>query len=377
MTFITLETRRDFATFYEDGQILSKSLPKNLDRTWSFNNFSDNHETTIAQLLAECQELRTAAPEKLREKHKDISDRIKGSLQTFKTIGMSTKSYNLTDLVPKWQLLELGEISAEIVDGICNSRERQPYYSNLVDINRVIYDISRRPIRFDAGAKQGYVPKESTIRYKMFNSKTCRLTTGKDSFPMNLQKELRKFVVPENDGFVEIDVNGMDIRVFIALLGREQPEEDIHVFNQDILGVTERSEAKQRFFSWFYDPTKKNKKLENFYDRTILLDKFGDREYNLITPYKKQLQSDDFHWLNHLVQTTASMIFWEQSARASELLRNRPTYIKMLNHDSILLDYNNEDEDILGNLLEAFSDTRFGKFKCSMTKWNRWCDDKC
>ncbi len=192
---------------------------------------------------------------------------------------------------------------------------------------------------------------------------------------MNVQKELRKYIIPENDGFVEIDVNGMDIRIFIALLGREQPENDIHVFNQEILGVTERSEAKQKFFSWFYDQSKKNRKLDNYYDRTILLDRYADAQYNLTTPFKKQLPSDDFHWLNHLVQTTASMTFWEQSAKVDRLLEGKRTFIKQLNHDSILLDFSDKDSDLLDKLLDTFSNTRFGKFRSTMTKWDRWCNN--
>lgn len=376
MTFITLEARQNSKVLYENNHLLVNCHPKSTDRTWSFNNFSDNHGTTIAQLLAECQDIANCAPEKLREKHAEISAKIRTSLQTFKTVGMSTKGHALTDTVPKWQLLELGSVSSDIVDHVCDTTPKQPYYQNLLDINRVIYDIAGRPVRFEAGERQGYIPEVGYLRYKMFNSKTCRLTTGKDSFPMNLQKELRKFIIPENDSFIEIDVNGMDIRIFIALLGHEQPKEDIHVFNQEILGVTDRNEAKGKFFSWFYDPSKRNKKLENFYDRTILLDRYGDSEYNLLTPFQKRLPSDDFHWLNHLVQTTASLTFWEQSAKVFEMLRDRSTYIKLLNHDSILLDYSNTDADIVDAIADTFSSTRFGTFKCSMTKWNRWCEDK-
>lgn len=375
MTFITLETQKNALSFYEDGKILTNSLPKRLDRTWSFNSFCDNNTTTIAQLLAECQDIRTPASEQLQSRHKEISEKIKCSLQTFKNIGIDTKDYTILDRVPKWQLVELGSTMAEIVDEICSTREKQPYYQNLVDINRVIYRISSKQIRFDAGDKQGYIPKVSSVRYKLFGSKTCRLTTGKDSFPMNIQKELRKYIIPENDGFVEIDVNGMDIRIFIALLGREQPENDIHVFNQEILGVTERSEAKQKFFSWFYDQSKKNRKLDNYYDRTILLDRYADAEYNLTTPFKKQLPSDDFHWLNHLVQTTASMTFWEQSAKVDRLLEGKRTFIKQLNHDSILLDFSDKDSELLSKLLDTFSNTRFGKFRSTMTKWDRWCNN--
>ena len=137
---------------------------------------------------------------------------------------------------------------------------------------------------------------------------TGRLTTKPGSFPiLNLKKEIADCVVPANDVFVQLDFNGAEIRTLISLAGKEQPEEDIHEWNMKNIyhNITERSKAKQRFFAWLYNPNSNDEETERHYTREQILNKHYNN--NLVsTPFGRNIEADDFHALNYLLQSSSS-----------------------------------------------------------------------
>ena len=96
------------------------------------------------------------------------------------------------------------------------------------------------------------------VDYNIFGTKTGRLSTKKGSFPiLTMDKRYRSSVKPNNDWFVELDYNAAELRVLLALAGKEQPDEDIHDWNVKNVyrNLLTRDEAKTRIFAWLYNPS--------------------------------------------------------------------------------------------------------------------------
>ena len=55
-----------------------------------------------------------------------------------------------------------------------------------------------------------------------------------------------------------------------------------------------------------------------------------------------------------------------------EYLRDKKSFIKFCNHDSIMIDFANEDQLCINPIKEIFSNTRYGKFKINCAGGKRW-----
>ncbi len=62
------------------------------------------------------------------------------------------------------------------------------------------------------------------------------------------------------------------------------------------------------------------------------------------------------------MQSTCSDLILEKAAIISKILEGKKTKIAFIIHDSIVLDYSDEDGDFINEVYWEFQDTRFGKF---------------
>ena len=172
---------------------------------------------------------------------------------------------------------------------------------------------------------------------------------------------------PHNHWFLELDFNANELRVLQALNGVEQPKEDIHDWNiKNIFGSgTERSEAKKRAFAWLYNPNSEDTAMSKFYNKDKILSTYY-KDGIITTPFDRKIPSDDFHALNYLIQSTASDVCLTQAIKLDKLLNNRKSYITAVIHDSVLIDYNEDDRDLLKDLVETYGNTDFGEFKVNI-----------
>ena len=184
---------------------------------------------------------------------------------------------------------------------------------------------------------------------------------------LNLKKEIADIVIPKNDVFVQFDYNGAEIRTLLSLSGQDQPEEDIHEWNMKNIytDITTRPKAKQRFFAWLYNPNSDDHETNKFYNREQILNKFYQNGV-VSTPFGREIQSDDFHALNYLLQSASSDNCLYSAIKINKFLNEKKSFVHSVIHDSIIIDFSIDERSILPQLMELFCDTKLGNFKTSL-----------
>ena len=215
---------------------------------------------------------------------------------------------------------------------------------------------------------------EPFISYDISGTKTGRLTTKKDSFPiLTLDKSFRKILKPKNDYFVELDFNAAELRTLLALAGEQQPNGDIHDWNAKNVykGLVTREEAKKRIFAWLYNPSSKDFLSSCAYKRDEVVQKYYS-DGQVKTFFDRIIPSDNHHALNYIIQSTTSDLFLRQAIKVHEALKNTKSKIVFCVHDSLVIDYSSEQNSILKDLIETFSTTELGLFKTNVSIGNNF-----
>jgi hypothetical protein len=156
----------------------------------------------------------------------------------------------------------------------------------------------------------------------------------------------------------------------LSLNKKNQPEIDIHDWHTKIINnlsdhKMDRDEVKRKMFAWMYGPADASlgiPKIESYYDKKNIINNFWDGT-KITNPFGRQIESDKFHALNFIVQSTTSDTFLRRAIAVNKLLEKRKSFTMGLIHDSMVIDFDKNDRDILEDLIEEFSNTDLGKFK--------------
>jgi len=261
------------------------------------------------------------------------------------------------DLLPEHQLTKWFKMREQALHSLHKSTKREDDYDILHKAHVLTAEVGRQDLMFEG--------KKGRVQYNIFGSATGRLTTKKGSVPiMTLKKEDRHKITPQNDAFVELDLNAAEVRTLMALSGREQPQEDIHawvtenVFNGEI----ERSKAKVELFAWLYNPSSSESRFDEFFSRLIFRDFFAPEDQVLTTPFGRRLAVDERKAQNYLLQSTTSDIVIQNAYKIMKMLKGKKSQIAFTLHDSIIIDMCKKDAIMLRKIKEQFEETPWGPF---------------
>ena len=295
------------------------------------------------------------------------------------------------DLVPPRFLMDCCEVQNKITKYVTSTVPRPVRYKFYKHVSMMLEDLANRKIQFDsrkistylqdnrlknqATAILGGIPK---VVYNQFGTRTGRLTTQKNSFPiLTLNKEFRTAITPNNDYFLELDFNGAEVRTLLGLLEKPQPVDDVHDFHLREIFKTlpDRNAAKVAFFAWLYGSRSAASQetsdiLKTFYQKEILLDKYFDGD-KVTTPYGKQISSVSLHHaLNYLVQSTAAELTLKQALKIDYLLRTQASgsAVAFIIHDAVVLDMKEGDSHLVDSIASLMSSTNFGIFRINISK---------
>ena len=383
MLFQILDDKKDCLGIYtEEEKFYYGELRESFSKTWDWSPHLNTGTYDYARIYAGGKSLDEVCPPELEDRYRIYKNKIKAFIKATMIAKIDISDICLFDVIPEHHLLHWCQVKNEICEFVFNNHKRPSNHKFLSDLSEMVFEISKRPVKIDQNklfqyAKEDFKAKtlwgkfggkESFISYNIWGTKTGRLATMENTFPiLNLKKSIADVVVPTNNMFVQLDFNGSEIRTLLSLSGKDQPKEDIHNWNIKNIyrGMGSRDKAKQRFFAWLYNSSSQDYLTERFYDREAVLEKYyhGD---TIHTPLGREIKTDDFHALNYLLQSVSSDNCLRQAISINKFLKERKSFVHSVVHDSITIDLHADDRNIITHIQEIFEDTTLGIFPSSM-----------
>ena len=84
------------------------------------------------------------------------------------------------------------------------------------------------------------------------------------------------------------------------------------------------------------------------------------------TMFHREIPSDEYHSLNYIIQSTCSDLIMDRAVAINEMLEGKKTKIAFIIHDSIVLDYSDEDGDCVNSVYREFMTTPLGSFRTNV-----------
>jgi len=390
MIFQTFDDKKDCLAVYVDGGLFLNYIPnKELTHTWEYSESMQDPNIQYAKYYCSGMSLSEACPPYLKGDWESVQRKLKAFHTSAKESKLKLDEHCYFDLLPVHVLLEYGKIKNKISSYVFENYERPNDYDFKIRLARVLVEIKNKKLNINISPLmkrrheyrvrkflQKMKNTEPHICYNMYGSKTGRLTST--GFPiLTLNKDYRKILEPNNDWFLEMDYNAAELRVMAALAGKKQPAGDIHDWNLKNVfkGEGSREDAKKRVFSWLYNPKSQDHLLNKEYDRkSVEQEHFNGNQVTTI--WDRTIDSDEHHALNYIIQSTAADLFLRQMIKVWDLLRGRKSSIAFCLHDSLVIDFHEEDKNLIYKVREVFADTDLGKFEVNFSGGKTFGDMK-
>ena len=369
MIFQAIDDKNECVGVYTNGKLDFKNIPQNLTKTWKYSGSVRDDAVEYAWLYSGGKNLEECCPPEYIEKLSSAQKRLRAFVRSFEIAKVNLRDHCIYDLIPHDFLLEFCEIKNKITEHVFDNYEKPQNYVHLDSVQKLLHKIRFQTLNLDiSDCKQLFattsqrtkiktVMRNPHIDYNLFGTVTGRLTTNENCLPiLTLKKDIREIIKPNNDLLVALDYNGAEVRTLIELMGEEQPQEDIHewnskhLFEQDI----NREECKVRFFAWLYDPESTDIKTD-CYDRESLLEKWYDGTH-IRTPYGRCIEVERRKAFNYLIQSTTADRVLQKAVQIDKMLDGHKSYVSHIIHDEIVLDYSDDDRDLIGDIKEVFED---------------------
>ena len=349
--------------FYYDNNF-HKTLNINIPKlqTWNYSNELRNFDNIeYAKIFTNAKSPLEICPPELKANFIEKNTKIEAQIRSLFESKVSYSDHSLARFLPLKTTKKVLFLREKIIGHVFENYNKPSYHDHLVNVLKMTNDLNDYIVNYE-----NY---KTSVKYNPFGTKTGRLTTHKNSFPiLTLNKNKRHKIRPNNELFIELDYNAFECRVLTSLLNKEQYNDDLHMLHSEKLGVN-RDKAKQMVYAWLYNLNSQNETLNLLYDRDTILNQYYNNEY-ITTPFGRKILVANLNTaLNNTIQSTASDIFLEQACKIHKSLKGKKTKIAFLIHDSLVLDFSLKEKELLEQILHEFSNTRFGILKVNIKKW--------
>jgi len=385
MLFQTLDNKNKCVGVYYDGNLyFNHELPEGVNKTWSYASFLYDREVGYGYLQCGGKSLDDVCPHNVREDWEKINNKLKAFLRSIHLSKVSMDDNCFYDMVPEKFLSEFCEVKNRITKHVFENFLPPKNLRFLTLLTRVVEDISQQKLNIDIDKLKPFLAEYKArqwrkkinsiapyVKYDIFGTKTGRLTTKKYSFPiLTFPKKYRSVIKPNNDLFVELDYNGAELRTLLALSDMSQPTMDIHEWNRKHMSgkkILSRQEVKNSIFAWLYNSKKhpNEKTLIKMYNKNKVLNDYWDGE-TVKTCFNREIPADQHHALNYIIQSTCADLILQKMIKIHDILDGKKSTVAFCIHDSIVIDLHADDKHLMKEIIDEFSNTRFGKFKTSV-----------
>lgn len=338
----------------EDGEVYD-NWDCSLSKTWSYKP-ALNDRAEYIQFYTHGYNIEKCADTELYENYKSKWKKFEYHLKSLRTISYDG-DVSIFKLVPVDIIRDFAVSKIRCIKNIHQKFQKPDNYDFYLDLNKFLLDISKKELNVEHDNKR--------IFYDPFGTKTGRLTTKQNSFPiLTIEKEDRNILEPKNDFFIELDYDSAEIRTFIGLCESKQPEKDLHSFHADRLNVR-REVAKKKIFQWLYG-SKDISLFSSLYSKNNLINKyFHDGEIK--NYYNRRIFGvDRKKAMSYIIQSTFSDLFLRNAIRVKNALGELDTFVSFMIHDSVVLDMKETDTNVLSEVKRNMENTDLGHFPVSM-----------
>jgi len=387
MLFQTLDDKDQCIAIYLNGEI-SDELPGDLSKTWSYSGFLKDRKIEYAKIYCGGKSLDDVCPDHLKEEWNKISNRMMAYHRSFMEAQISLRQNCFFDLVPERYLLVYYDLRNQITEHVFSTFQKPENYDLVLGMTKAANEIKHQNLNVNLDGVtitpklRDFLKKNDPscayINYNIYGTKTGRLSTMNGSFPiLTMKKEFRSTIKPKNDCFLELDFNAAELRTVLALNGQEQPSMDLHEWNVKNIyrGIGTREEAKKRVFAWLYNPNSEDKLTNRYYDRGLVKERFFSNG-KVKTVFDREIESDDYHAFNYIIQSTTSDLFMKQMIKVHDFLKDKKSFIAFLIHDSLVIDFDKSELDRINEIRQIFPQTIFGDFRSSLRIGKNYGDMK-
>ena len=382
--FQIIDQKLNCDSIYYNNKIEKEPQYDLMTHTWSYNNSLKNSEIEFLELYTQGKKLDECCPVPLKKRWEELKQKHLVFMKSFDIAKVQAKDYCFYDLVPESFIINYFKIKTEITKHVLDTTVKPQNYDFLLGLSDLIYQIEQNKLDIETSElssdlhnlrarkfKEKLLRLQPYVSYNLFGTITGRLTTKKDSFPLlTLDKNYRKIIKPKNSWFLELDFNAAELRCLLSLNKQPQPKEDIHQWHGKILTnlfnkEMERDEIKRKIFGWLYGPENVSlgiPKIEEFYNKKNVIEKYWNG-HEIVNPFGRKIVADRFHALNAIIQSTTSDTFLRRAIAVNKLLEGRKSFTMGLIHDSMVIDFDRDDKELIEDLIKEFGNTDLGEFK--------------
>lgn len=389
MIFQTLDDKETCVASYYNGGLHFDHVPQEGTATWNYHTYLPE-EVEVAELYLGGAPIEKVVPQELVTRWEEENTRLKAMLKSFYHVGLTIDDFCFYELVPHRFLKSHSEAKNKTTEWVIKNVPKPTNYDQLIRVQRLVKNISKQPVKLNpSNIKLQLATKEGReqyqrwknnryIVYNPFGTRTGRLSTAENSFPiLLLPKKMRGVVEPYRNVFLEFDVVSAEVATLFYLTGKPIPEGDLHQwFSENVFGNKyDRDEVKKKFFAWLYDPKKQNKQLENLFSRQEILAAYYDGE-KVTNPMGRTIYVDEERALNYLVQSTFNDIFIKNIAKLEDKMKEwgMKSNISFIIHDSVTLDFDAREKNKINDIMEVLSQHEGFKFNLHLNMGKNYGD---